>query len=85
MGKYINTKLNDLAELYVLINDIERKDFKGYLYGIWNGQHLRGFAKHKGLKRDFTGAYPSPDINEYIKWLELKYDNNCNYDLLTDW
>jgi len=81
MGIYIHTDLNDLAELYLLINNIDRKDFKGYLYMIWNGQHLRRFAKHKGLKKDFTGSYPSPDMDEYIKWLEVKYFCSCNHRL----
>lgn len=82
MGKYVNTKFNDLSELYLLINEINPKDFKGYLYIIWNKKHLTEYTELNNIEKDFTGSYASPDMNEYIKWLEQKYFCSCNYNLI---
>lgn len=82
MGIYLHTHFNDITELYLIINNIKEKDFKGYLYMIWNGQERRLYCEENNIKKDFTGGYPFINNDLFIKYLEEKYFCHCEYHLV---
>ncbi|MFW5757812.1 MAG: hypothetical protein ACOCYO_03940 [Bacteroidota bacterium] len=74
MGKYLNSKYNDRAELYLIAHDKSPEELEGHYYMTWNNRMLSQFRKEKNISVDARLTEQQQD--EYTAWLESKVISN---------